>query len=247
MWKQIIFQFKYHTELQPPKKFYLFAHVNVISSREDPFGLNLGAFYYGSVTSPFLLWKTYLNILSLIVFNSCYRHILSQFVPNSSYGTCRDFTVCAPKNCRGIVPNKIKAIFYKDLVFCNRIATLSCALFNLYVIIETFNSYQRVIDFFRVLLTQIEMNSFCVNLDEFLQREIKIEAYVSKKKNLVHLSLNRPLLSYNFFDEIIRHIRYHWNRRKYFYPGYFLLLQLRLNQSVKFKLDYILLAKGKNV
>ena len=135
------------------KKIYLFPHVNVISSREDPFGLNLGGFYYESVTSPFLLWKTYLNILSLIVFNSCYRHILSQFVPNSSYGTCRDFTVCAPKNCRGIVPNKIKAIFYKDLVFCNRIATLSCALFNLYVIIETFNSYQRVIDFFRVLLT----------------------------------------------------------------------------------------------
>ena len=93
------------------------------------------------------------------------------------------------------------------------------------------------------------MNSFCVNLEEFLQCEINIEAraYVSKKKNLVHLSLNRPLLSYNFFDEIIRHIRYYWNRRKYFYPGYLLLLQLRLNQSVKFKLDYILLAKGKNV
>ena len=93
------------------------------------------------------------------------------------------------------------------------------------------------------------MNRFCVNLDEFLQREIKIEAraYVSKKKNLVHLSLNRPLLSYNFFDEIIRHIRYYWNRRKYFYPEYLLLVQLRLNQSVKFKLDYILLAKGKNV
>ena len=151
------------------------------------------------------------------------------------------------KTVRELFRIKSKEFFIKILFFCNRIATLSCALFNLYVIIETFNSYQRVIDFFRVLLTWIEMNSFCVNLDEFLQREIKIEAYVSKKKNLVHLSLNRPLLSYNFFDEIIRHIRYHWNRRKYFYPGYFLLLQLSLNQSVKFKLDYILLAKGKNV
>lgn len=93
------------------------------------------------------------------------------------------------------------------------------------------------------------MNSFCINLEEFLQREFKIEArvYVSKSKKLVHLSLNRPLLSYNFFDEIIKHIRYYWNRRKYFYLGYFLLLETRLNQSVKCKFDYILFAKRKNV
>ena len=93
------------------------------------------------------------------------------------------------------------------------------------------------------------MNSLCVNVEEFLQREFKIEArvYVSKSKKLVHLSPNRPLLSYNFFDEIIKHIRYYWNRRKYFYPGYFLLLQPRSNQSVKFKFDYILLVKRKNV
>ena len=33
----------------------MFAHTNLISSREDPFGLNLGGVYYESVTSPFFI------------------------------------------------------------------------------------------------------------------------------------------------------------------------------------------------
>ena len=53
-------------EIIAEKKNYLFAHTNLISSRGDPFGLNLGGFYYESVTSPFLFWKTYLDILSRI-------------------------------------------------------------------------------------------------------------------------------------------------------------------------------------
>ena len=55
------------------KKIYLFAHTNIVSSREDPFGLNLGGFYYKSVTSSFLLWKAYLDILVRIVFNLSYK------------------------------------------------------------------------------------------------------------------------------------------------------------------------------
>lgn len=54
-------------------KIYLFAHTNIVSSREDPFGLNLGGFYYKSVTSSFLLWKAYLDILVRIVFNLSYK------------------------------------------------------------------------------------------------------------------------------------------------------------------------------
>ena len=53
-------------EIIAEKKKYLFAHTNLISSRGDPFGLNFGGFYYESVTSPFLFWKTYLDILSRI-------------------------------------------------------------------------------------------------------------------------------------------------------------------------------------
>ena len=30
------------------KKVYLFSHTNVVGSREDPFGVNLGGFYYES-------------------------------------------------------------------------------------------------------------------------------------------------------------------------------------------------------
>ena len=66
------------------------------SPGEDPFGLNLGGFYYEIVSSPFLLWKIDLDVLSGIVFNSCYRHVLPLLVPNSSYD---EFETSRGKTC----------------------------------------------------------------------------------------------------------------------------------------------------
>ena len=37
-----------------------------------------------------------------------------------------------------------------------------------------------------------------------------------KKKKLVHLSLVKPLLSYNFIDDMIEFIKNYWNKRNFF-------------------------------
>ena len=135
----------------PAKKIYLFAHTNIVSSvssGEDPFGLNLDGFYYKSVTSPFLLWKAYQDILVRTVFNLSYEGLLPLLVPNSSYGACRHFTACNSKNYRNLILNKIKTIFHKEIaVFCKRIDVISCNLFNPYAVTETFENYQRSVDF----------------------------------------------------------------------------------------------------
>ena len=135
------------------RKIYSFSHTNVMSSREDLFGINLGGVYYESISSPFLLWKCYLDLLSRIVFNVCYRHVLPLFPPNSSYGMCRKFTVCNSKNCRNLILGRIRELFHKNMVdFGKRIAETSCSLFNSYVVIDTFNNYRKGVDFFSEFL-----------------------------------------------------------------------------------------------
>ena len=56
------------------------------------------------------------------------------------------------------------------------------------------------------------MNNFCRHLRESLSERynIEVDAFVSKKKKLVHMSLVKPLLTYNFFEEMIVFIRNYW-------------------------------------
>ena len=98
------------------KKIYLFAHTNLTPCREDPFAVNLGGLYYESISSSFLLWKFYFNLLDRIVFNICQCDILPLLILKSFYGNYRIFTVCNSKNCRNLILNRIKKLFYKEMV-----------------------------------------------------------------------------------------------------------------------------------
>ena len=44
-----------------------------------------------------------------------------------------------------------------------------------------------------------------------------------KKKKLVHMSLQKPLFSYHYFEEIIDFVNGFWERRKIFSPGYYFI------------------------
>ena len=57
-----------------------------------------------------------------------------------------------------------------------------------------------------------------------------------KKKKLVHMSLVKRLLSYRSFEEIIKFVKNYWQKRKFFFPGYFFIYR-KLNQSLKWKSD----------
>ena len=90
------------------------------------------------------------------------------------------------------------------------------------------------------------MNNFCTNLEDSLREEfeIEVEVFISKKKKLVHMSLVKPLISYNFFKDIINIIRDYWNKKQRFYPGYFFLYP-KLNQSLKWRFDYIMITNNR--
>lgn len=59
----------------------------------------------------------------------------------------------------------------------------------------------RVVIFFSQNLSEKIMNNFCNCLESSLNKKFKVQAevYVSKKKELVHISLLSPLISYSFF------------------------------------------------
>ena len=94
------FQVQLSEGIVAAKKIYLFSHTNVVGNREDPFGVNLGGLHYEFISSSFLLWKFYLDLLSRIVFNTCHRYVLPILVPNFTYGNCRKLTVCDSKTAK---------------------------------------------------------------------------------------------------------------------------------------------------
>ena len=78
------------------------------------------------------------------------------------------------------------------------------------------------------------MNSFCRKLGKLLfeKCDIEVDVFVSKKKELVHISLIKPLISYEFFKEKVEQIRRYWSERKKIFPGYHLSYP-KMNQNLK--------------
>ena len=60
------------------------------------------------------------------------------------------------------------------------------------------------------------------------------------------MSLVKRLLSYRFFfDDITEFVKNHGQKRKFFFQSYFLVYP-KLNQSLKWRYDYIIIAKKIN-
>ena len=84
--------------------------------------INFGSLFYESMNSPFMLWKLYLNILCQIVFNVCDKSVLP-VVLSGVTGDCRKYNACTSKNCPSMKLNKIKVIFFREIVcFCETLA-----------------------------------------------------------------------------------------------------------------------------
>ena len=136
------------------EKSYLFAHTNVFIDKDEPFGRskNFGSLYYASISSPFLLWKMYLDTLCRIIFNVFEKFLLPVLL-SSVRGSCRSFTACTSENCPSLKLKAIKAVFFKRLVeFSLYPVHSSCKNVNPSFICDMYNSYKRIRDFFSFFL-----------------------------------------------------------------------------------------------
>ena len=130
------------------EKVYLFTRTNVFI-KNDLLGVNFGLLYYESISSPFLLWKFYLDILSCVVLY-VYEKSVSPFLISGVNLNCREYT---PQNCSGLKRKKIRAIFYKRLVeFSLNLAHVSFENVDPNFIFDVYQSYQRGRDYFSSFL-----------------------------------------------------------------------------------------------
>ena len=91
------------------------------------------------------------------------------------------------------------------------------------------------------------MNSFCVLLADAIRNKFKRDAivFVSQKKKNIHLSLRKPLYEYSDLRRVVSFIKKYFEDRNMFCRSYALNFP-RLNQSIKWRHDYILAVKRKN-
>ena len=135
-------------------KINLFVH----SSSQDRQKLcspnNFGTLFYEVISSPFLLWKLYLDILARIVLNHCDKFILPALVSLFDTNECRNSTVCNSENCFGFKKVKIREIVFSHAIkVSKRLAVYSCLNVNSDFIIDVFNTYKRGVDFYNPYLS----------------------------------------------------------------------------------------------
>ena len=94
------------------EKIYFFVHFHsAFNVKRKQIVNNFGVLYYESISSPFLLCKTYLEILCTTVYNFVEKKILPLFI-NNGFSACRGRTVCDWRLCQGSCKNKKKFIIY---------------------------------------------------------------------------------------------------------------------------------------
>ena len=93
-------------------KISLFFH----SSREDAQKLygpnNFGTLFYEFTSSPFMLWKFYLDVVVRIVLNQCNKFMPPALLSRTDTDECRNSTVYNSKNCFGFKKVKIREIVF---------------------------------------------------------------------------------------------------------------------------------------
>ena len=62
---------------------------------------NFGTLFYEVISSPFMLWKFYLDVLARIVLKHCDKHLLPSLLSGFDGNKCRNATVCNSENCFG--------------------------------------------------------------------------------------------------------------------------------------------------
>ena len=98
---------------------------------------------YECTDSLFLLWKIYLDILCRVAFNILQKFDLLLILAGIN-ADCRKYTVCTSSNCLNLKINKVKAVFFGELVnLCVKLHKFSCLSVNPYFVIDVFGTDKR--------------------------------------------------------------------------------------------------------
>ena len=87
----------------------LFARVNFGPDRQRPYSEHtFGTLHYEVISSAFMIFKFYLDIVGRIILHQCDKYLLPALFENENRGQCRNTTVCLPQNCFPMKKHKIR-------------------------------------------------------------------------------------------------------------------------------------------
>ena len=87
----------------------LFVHVNFGPDRQGPYSEHtFGTLRCEVISSAFMIFKFYLDIVGRIILNQCDKYLLPALFENENRDQCRNTTVCLPQNCFPMKKHKIR-------------------------------------------------------------------------------------------------------------------------------------------
>ena len=201
-----MFPFNLNTTVSYLRQISLFIHVRFGKDKQRLYSQkNYGVLHLEEITSPFLLFKNYLDIIGKVIFNQCDKYLLPALFEgdhSACYGDCCIFSADSKKK------RKLKENIYLNAVkLIRRLVVSTCQTSNAYFFIECFRTYEPNVHYSNSYLSidrlkKRRMNNFCTCLTNALCKRFKIDAivFVSKKRNificlLINLCLNIVITS----------------------------------------------------
>ena len=110
---------------------------------------NVGVLYYQVISSPFIIFNFYLDVLARIILKHCDKFVLWALISGLDPNECRNSTAFSPKNCFSLRKDQIKQIIFLHAVkLSKRLAVQSCQVVNSAYVKNIFNKYKFGVDFY---------------------------------------------------------------------------------------------------
>ena len=173
---------------------------------------------YEKISSPFFLFKNYLDIIGRVIFNHCDKYLLPALLIKNRTTCCGKWKMFSADSVFSEKKKLEEVVYLSAIKLIRRLVISLCQTTNSYSFIEWFNTYLPNIHYKNPYLSidhpppsqkKKKMNTFCISLRDALSKKFTIDVvtFVSKKKKHIHLSLDKPLFEYRNYESILTFIR----------------------------------------
>ena len=121
----------------------LFVHMRFGRDKQRPYSKrNFGVLQYEKITSPFLLFKHYLEILGRVIFNHCDKYLLPALWIKNHTACCGKWKTFAADSVFSEKKRKLKEVVYLSAIkLIRRLVIPSSQTTNPYSFVECLNTY----------------------------------------------------------------------------------------------------------
>ena len=116
-----------------------------MKDKQQPYSQkNYGKLHYEEITSPFILFKNYLDIIGKVIFNYSHKYLLPVLFASEDHSSCfAKYNAFSATNCFSERKRKFKEKIYLNAVkLIRRLVVSTCQSTNAYTFINCFCTYE---------------------------------------------------------------------------------------------------------